>query len=226
MSSDDEFSSDGFTTSEEESEFNESENEEPTNVIEELSFEQRAQIKKDGSHSKRRERKAGFVAPKRKKGAPLEMSSKRPIKPAHMQKKKNNQTKVMDPRFDPMIADVNSQAFSKSYKFLEESAVNDIAHLKKQMKRAHNEEDRQALAHEISNLSQYVHNRKAQAVKQKTTSKWKKEEMEKISQGKRPFFPKRNQMKRKSKDAMPLSKRHKARFNKGSAAPFKMRRVE
>mmetsp|Transcript_74813 Transcript_74813/g.223064 ORF Transcript_74813/g.223064 Transcript_74813/m.223064 type:complete len:246 (-) Transcript_74813:6-743(-) len=154
--------------------------------------------------------KAGAAATRKKKvkakaqkGAPLEVSSRRPVQPPRRAKAKRNQPR--DPRFDDFSGSLDVDMFRKSYSFIEEYREEELQSLKEQAdllkrRREDPDEDYDELDEALVDRITSEVRRRVRQDKQRrhlgdmraAELQLKREEREKVrATGKTPYFHKR-----------------------------------
>ena len=129
------------------------------------------------------------------KHAPAELSSKkavsrkREVVPTH---KINHR----DPRFEPLSGAIDEQKTKKNYSFLDTYRESEISELKSEIRKTKDSEGKERLKRALLSMES---RKKAQEMKeqqQEVLRKHRKEEKEKIEQGKRPFYLKKADQKK------------------------------
>lgn len=131
---------------------------------------------------------------KRNKHAPTEMPTNRPVgrfrQVVDVPKKERR-----DPRFDPTSGKFKPDLFNKSYAFLEEYRDQEIANLSKQLKKNKNQEEKEALKQELTQLKMQRGEDKRAKNLAATKRDLKRAERESIASGSNPYFAKRRELK-------------------------------
>lgn len=139
-----------------------------------------------------------------KKVAPAEISAKTPVSRLRQVIPLGdlNPARKRDPRFDSLSGQFNQGLFEKSYEFLSELENNEMGLIEQELKKLHQQSSNPASQERIEELerlkqrllqSQQV-KRQAQE-QQKLKRQVKKEEIDQIKQGKRPFHLKKSQQR-------------------------------
>lgn len=143
------------------------------------------------------------------KNQPLEMSSKKPVT------RKRTVVQVPAPtardvRFDSLAGQFNPELFKKSYGFIAELQQAEMAQLKSQIQK---EKDPETKKEMVKVLNSHESKVKAQQLKdrqQDDKRAWKKDEMQKVALGKKPYFLKEAQTRTNA-----LVKKYKTIADKG-----------
>mmetsp|Transcript_9756 Transcript_9756/g.22542 ORF Transcript_9756/g.22542 Transcript_9756/m.22542 type:complete len:494 (+) Transcript_9756:311-1792(+) len=150
---------------------------------------------------------------KKRKGAPMEMSSKKQVSRfRHVVPTKNR--KIRDPRFDTMSGTLDEEVFDKRYAFLHEERDLEIDELRKAIRkdkdlrsktakqrqhqkvRIMDEDERRAAISRLTQLKQSKMLGERKRVQRDVQRTARKAEMEKVSKGKNPFYLKRSELKK------------------------------
>jgi len=136
------------------------------------------------------------VRKKRKnKNAPMVMSSKKTVSRYRQVVDVPKKRKFQDPRFLSWTGDVKGDLFRKSYEFLKDYSESEIRTLKKEMKKSKDSEDVRAMQAMLTRLQQYrtsTHRDEATDLQQ---SKWRRLRREQLRKGKRPYYPKKRELR-------------------------------
>ncbi|KAM0713642.1 hypothetical protein Q7P37_010604 [Cladosporium fusiforme] len=104
--------------------------------------------------------------------------------------------KVRDPRFDAMQQrHAHTGNVEKAYGFLQEYQADEIAELKAAMKATKNEDDREKLKRKIGSMENRIKAKAAKEREQEVLRKHRKEERQKVEQGKNPYYMKKSELK-------------------------------
>src|SRR5579859_5238156 len=137
--------------------------------------------------------KPSSTEPKSKsKNAPQEVSSKRPVSRKHFLPSVQNHHQPRDPRFETLTNTVCEQSFRKAYNFLDDYQRDEIALLKIQIRQSRDTSEREKLEKTLQSLLSRRDARIAKDRANQVLRKKKEEEMEKIKQGKQPFYLKKS----------------------------------
>eukprot|EP00013_Stygamoeba_regulata_P021354 CAMPEP_0177661370 /NCGR_PEP_ID=MMETSP0447-20121125/18641_1 /TAXON_ID=0 /ORGANISM="Stygamoeba regulata, Strain BSH-02190019" /LENGTH=229 /DNA_ID=CAMNT_0019166705 /DNA_START=77 /DNA_END=766 /DNA_ORIENTATION=- len=123
---------------------------------------------------------------KRKKGAPLEMKiPKRPVRTAPPSSKK----KCVDPRFLDMCGEFHPDMFSKAYAFVDDVKQRECDRLRAALKNPRiGKQKKEEIAKALSITTAQIKSQQQKAQAQERKRKFRKEEAERVAQGKRPFY--------------------------------------
>lgn len=119
------------------------------------------------------------------KNRPREASSK--IKPSKPQPKPL-QKNVRDPRFDPLCGKFNKSTFEKNYRFVNDIKVKEKEKLKKLLRNAKTEDEKNKLKYLIRRFENQEMERLKREKAQAKISEEKREQMQALAQGKKPHF--------------------------------------
>ena len=107
--------------------------------------------------------------------------------------------KVRDPRFDAMQQrHAHTGNVEKAYSFLQDYQATEIAELKAAMKATKNEDDREKLKRKIGSMENRIKAKAAKEREQEVLRKHRKEERQKVEQGKNPYYMKKSELKEKA----------------------------
>lgn len=107
--------------------------------------------------------------------------------------------KVRDPRFDAMQQrHAHTGNVEKAYGFLQDYQANEIAELKAAMKATKNEDDKEKLKRKIGSMENRIKAKAAKEREQEVLRKHRKEERQKVEQGKNPYYMKKSELKEKA----------------------------
>ena len=168
--------------------------------LERSSSDQKSESSED-EHKEAAERKAGkgdkrdFDRPS--KHAPMELSSKkavsrkRSVVPIH---------KIMrrDPRFEPAIGKVNDDQVKKNYAFLSGYRESEIAELKAGLRKAKDPIAKETLKRALTSMESKKRTERLNEQRQEVVRQHRREEKEKVRQGKTPFYLKNSEVKERA----------------------------
>lgn len=129
------------------------------------------------------------------KHAPAELSSKKAVS-RRREVVPIRKINHRDPRFEPVSGAVDDQKIKKNYSFLDTYRESEISELKSAIRKSKTGEGKEKLKRALLSMES---RRKAQEMKeqqQEVLRRHRKEEKEKIEQGKRPFFLKKADQKK------------------------------
>lgn len=106
---------------------------------------------------------------------------------------------VRDPRFDALHrTSAHPGNSEKAYSFLQDYQKSEIEELKAAMKRTKNEEDKDVLRRKVGSMENRLKAKAAKEREQEIIRRHRKEEREKIEQGKNPYYLKKKDIKEKA----------------------------
>lgn len=124
------------------------------------------------------------------------MSSKRPVS-----RKRDIVTdtkpKPRDPRFDPLSGPLDEAKFKKAYAFLDSYRDDEINKLREAVKKTKNADAKEDLKRQLKSLEGKRDAERKKAEEQRVLEEHKKREKELVKQGKRPFYLKRAEQKKR-----------------------------
>lgn len=129
------------------------------------------------------------------KHAPAELSSKKAVS----RKREAVPTQKMnhrDPRFEPLSGPVDEQKIKKNYCFLENYRDSEISKLKSDIRKTKDSEAKESLKRALISMESRKKTQEMKEQQQEVLRKHRKEEKEKIEQGKRPFYMKKGDQKK------------------------------
>lgn len=106
------------------------------------------------------------------------------------------QQKSRDPRFDPLCGNFNQDLFKKSFNFINGYKKTELTMLQKAMYEEKNKEEREQLKDLYQRQKSKLMQEEKDERKMEQKRRWKKEELELVRQGKRPFHLNRKQEKK------------------------------
>ncbi|RKP26693.1 hypothetical protein SYNPS1DRAFT_21596 [Syncephalis pseudoplumigaleata] len=104
--------------------------------------------------------------------------------------------KGRDPRFDRLSGHFNEDLFQKAYGFIDDYRQSELQQMKQELKKTKQPEKAAKLQHEIKRLESKEATRQETKRMQELKRRLRKEEAEKVKQGKKPYFIKRSEFKR------------------------------
>lgn len=106
---------------------------------------------------------------------------------------------VRDPRFDALNQNsIHTGNSEKAYSFLRDYQKTEIAELRTAIKQARDEDDKGTLKRKLVSMENRLKSKEATEREQEVLRRHRKEEREKIEQGKKPFFLKRKDVKERA----------------------------
>mmetsp|Transcript_11711 Transcript_11711/g.18381 ORF Transcript_11711/g.18381 Transcript_11711/m.18381 type:complete len:286 (+) Transcript_11711:288-1145(+) len=161
-------------------------------------FEVLQQLRRDGSHDRKqmiaaeqKKLQGSSKAPKPEKGAPTEISSKKPVsrlrQVVHVAKKKG-----VDPRFERLSGNLNENLFWKTYSFVGEKRQQEISQLKANLSKTKNAAAREAMREELAELQSQQQKEVAGAAKRQELAERRATERKAVEKGKKPFYLKKS----------------------------------
>ncbi|GFN94505.1 ribosomal RNA processing protein 36 [Plakobranchus ocellatus] len=126
------------------------------------------------------------------KNRPSELSARRPVpRNTPVAKTKINR----DPRFDDLSGEYNEKIFKSSYGFLSDVKLKEKQKLKKVITKTKSKDKKVHLKQLYNRMEQQEAAEKKKAKAEAMEKEWKKKELERVKEGKRPFFMKKSQKK-------------------------------
>ncbi|RUS78549.1 hypothetical protein EGW08_013692 [Elysia chlorotica] len=126
------------------------------------------------------------------KNRPSELSARRPV-PQNMTVAKAKVTR--DPRFDDLSGEYNEKIFKTTYGFISDVKLKEKAKLKKLITQTKGKDKKIQLKQLYNRMEQQEASEKKKAKAEAMEKEWKKQELDKIKEGKKPFFMKKSQKK-------------------------------
>lgn len=129
------------------------------------------------------------------KHAPAELSSKKAVSrrrdviPTH-------KLDIRDPRFEPVSGIVDEQKTKKNYSFLDAYRESEIAELKSTIRKTKDPDAKEKLKRAVLSMESRKKTQEAKDQQQEILRRHRKEEKEKIEQGKKPFYLKKAEQKK------------------------------
>lgn len=129
------------------------------------------------------------------KHAPQEQSSKRPVT-RRREILPDLRRKYRDPRFDPLMGEMDESKARKAYSFLDEYRDSELADLKAQVKKTKNPDEKERLKRQVLSMESKKKARVRKDEEDQLLSEHRKKEKELVAQGKQPFYLKRSEQKK------------------------------
>lgn len=129
------------------------------------------------------------------KHAPQEQSSKKPVS-RRREILADPRRKARDPRFDPLMGEVDEEKSRRAYAFLDEYRDREMADLKTQIKTTKSPAEKEALKRQLLSMES---KKKAQKKKDEADGllrEHRNKEKELVAQGKQPFYLKKSEQKK------------------------------
>jgi len=104
--------------------------------------------------------------------------------------------KSRDPRFDNLSGKYNEDLFKKSYKFLSEMEDNEMNMIQEKIKKTKNPLEKEKLTRVYQSLKSKKETEKDKERRQAIKREWRKKEMQRVKEGKKPYFLKKADLKR------------------------------
>jgi ribosomal RNA-processing protein 36 len=129
------------------------------------------------------------------KNAPTEISSKKAVS------RKREIVPVIkrehrDPRFDPLVGQVDNTKVNKAYSFLNDYRQDEIKALKEQIKKTKDEDEKEKLKRALHSMESKVKAAARKAKESEILDKHRKEEKKLVKEGKTPFYLKKAEQKK------------------------------
>jgi ribosomal RNA-processing protein 36 len=129
------------------------------------------------------------------KNAPTEISSKKAVS------RKREVVPVVkrehrDPRFDPLVGQVDSTNVDKAYSFLNDYRQDEIKALKEQIKKSKDEDEKEKLKRSLHSMESKVKAAARKAKEAEILDRHRKEEKKLVKEGKTPFYLKKAEQKK------------------------------
>lgn len=132
------------------------------------------------------------------KHAPASQSSRRPVTRKREVVDVPNR-KLRDPRFDTLQqVSTHGGNSGKAYSFLRDYEKDEIAELKSAIKQSRDEDDKETLRRKMNSMQNRIKSQEAKEREQEIQRQHRREEKEKVEQGKKPFFLKRKDVKERA----------------------------
>lgn len=139
------------------------------------------------------------------KHAPMSQSSTRPVsrKRAILPELSQNPTHARDPRFHASVSGyVDQDAVARNYSFLNSYQQSELSTLKAALKSTKSADDREHLQRRINSMGNKLKASAAKEREKELLREVRKKEREGVRQGKRPFFMKKGEIKKKVREEM------------------------
>ncbi|XP_049851376.1 ribosomal RNA processing protein 36 homolog [Schistocerca gregaria] len=162
----------------------------------ELSFELRKKL--DARASRAPVKKTSLIA-RRNKNAPVVRSAKQPVPAKTAVLSLSSlppKAKPRDPRFDSATEDFDYGLFKHRYGFIDEIRANECEELKKAIEKAEEPDEQDRLKSALILLQSRQKSEQEKQLRQKIKSRYIKEERERVLKGKKPFYAKRDMLKK------------------------------
>ncbi|CAK9838068.1 rRNA processing protein Rrp36 [Schizosaccharomyces pombe] len=165
------------------------------NAQRDLLKEQQKTKDNDRKNMKHTEKVDQKIFGERKKHAPQELSSKKPV--SRFREVISEPKKfTRDPRFDSLSGNLSKDKVKKNYGFLNEYRVSEIQQLRDELKICKDQERaesiRQTLKSLLSKMERHLEEERAERV----MHEFRAQEKERVKEGKKPFYLKRNEQKK------------------------------
>jgi ribosomal RNA-processing protein 36 len=135
---------------------------------------------------------------KRSRYAPIEMSSKRPVR-RYREVIPVQKRAFRDPRFDPVVAGTASTMAKslarKNYGFLDEYRASEMKDLKSQIKKVKSQQRKEELQRELMSMQSRQKAREREELEDKILEEHRRKEKELVKEGKKPFYLKKAERK-------------------------------
>ncbi|GMH35145.1 hypothetical protein BSKO_03013 [Bryopsis sp. KO-2023] len=166
--------------------------------ISNVPFEVLEKLRSTGEKSVKVRKKAHKVK-RANKNRPLEMSSKRPISRFRNVLEGTGKKKMgKDPRFQSLAGNYDVSRFRQQYSFLyDEHLPDEEEQIKKKLKKSKNEETKQGLRDELRKVRGMIREEEIRRKKESLSRELKAGEMEAVKGGKRPFYLKKGEKKKR-----------------------------
>ncbi|KAI8866055.1 DUF947-domain-containing protein [Ramicandelaber brevisporus] len=134
---------------------------------------------------------------RRNSRAPSVMSSKKPVsRYRHVVNAPPPSSKLRDPRFDTLSGRFNEDMFGKSYSFVNDLQTSEIASLKKRLSKTKNQSEREKISKLVTSMESKRAAKERDEKLQSKIREHRKGEMERVKQGKKPYFLKNSDVKK------------------------------
>eukprot|EP00252_Welwitschia_mirabilis_P024854 TRINITY_DN7547_c0_g1_i1.p1 TRINITY_DN7547_c0_g1~~TRINITY_DN7547_c0_g1_i1.p1 ORF type:complete len:280 (-),score=67.20 TRINITY_DN7547_c0_g1_i1:305-1144(-) len=184
-------------TSGEEIEESDSKEKELEDKLADIPFEKLQKMRSDGREKVFSKAHANFKISRANKNRPMEISSKKPVG-CFREVIQAPKMVVRDPRFESLCGEYDQSRFRKRYGFLfDEELPKEREKLQKLLKSSKDAQAVREIEKHISWIDSQL--QKAQEIKKQSQklSEHKKQEKEAIKQGKRPFYLKKSELRKK-----------------------------
>ena len=129
------------------------------------------------------------------KHAPVELSSKKAV-PRKREVIPVNKITHRDPRFEPLVGQVNAEALKKNYSFLDSYRASEIATLKSTLRSTRDPTLSEQLKKKLQSMESQDKARATKEAQQEIMRSHRRKEQEAIKQGKKPFYLKKGERKK------------------------------
>jgi ribosomal RNA-processing protein 36 len=127
------------------------------------------------------------------KNGPQEISSKKPVSRKHFLQLANPQIhKPRDPRFETLNNTVSQGSFRNAYSFLDKYQNDEISLLKEQIRTERDPDEKEKLRKTLQSLQSRRESQAAKKRAEEVLKERKREEKEKVTMGKKPFYLKKS----------------------------------
>ncbi|KAK3753370.1 hypothetical protein RRG08_005959 [Elysia crispata] len=126
------------------------------------------------------------------KNRPSELSARRPV-PRNMTVAKTKLTR--DPRFDDLSGQYNEKIFKSTYGFISDVKLKEKVKLKKMITKTKSKDKKIQLKQLYNRMEQQEESEKKKAKAEAMEKEWKRQELDRVKEGKKPFFMKKSQKK-------------------------------
>ncbi|KAF8859564.1 DUF947-domain-containing protein [Acephala macrosclerotiorum] len=133
---------------------------------------------------------------RRSKHAPTEISSKKAV-PRKREVVEVRKREVRDPRFESLAGQVDESKVRKAYAFLDEYREDEMMELKAAMKTTKDEDAKEKLKRALSSMESRKKAQLRQKKEQEILDQHRKQEKELVKQGKKPFYLKKAEQKKR-----------------------------
>lgn len=142
------------------------------------------------------ERDEERVPPKRirRKGMPLEMSSKKPVQTPRNVMNAKKQV-LRDPRFDDLSGKFDEETFKEDYSFVKDIQEKERKSVERALRECEDEEEAERLRKLLYRMKQQDIAQKKKERKRKIDKQLQSQEMELVKKGKKPYFVKKSDKK-------------------------------
>ncbi|KAI8926094.1 hypothetical protein BC831DRAFT_435571 [Entophlyctis helioformis] len=126
----------------------------------------------------------------------MEISSKFPVSRARQVVEPVKRVS-RDPRFETFAGKMNEDLFKRSYGFLSSYEQDEIEQLKAEKKKSKDPERRAEIDDTLSRMLSRKKTNEAKDKRQKIKTEWRKKEIERVKDGKTPFYMKNSDLKKR-----------------------------
>ncbi|EPY52409.1 DUF947 family rRNA processing protein [Schizosaccharomyces cryophilus OY26] len=169
------------------------------NAQEKLKLEQKKAQRKELALNRKKEGKTdeheGHHRTERKKHAPMEVSSKRPV--SRFREVVDVPKKfTRDPRFDSLSGNLNKEKVKKNYSFVFEYRKKEIEQLREELKKCKDSERAEALKATLKSLLSKMERNFEEERAERVLREQRAHERDQVKQGKKPFYMKKSDQKK------------------------------